>query len=200
MKTIISQKITLQQPNQFLPFEEKSHINFDLICDELANRFNCSYVSYALETRDGKRIHYYSNRKWQEIFIKERFIENCPLLKFARETNASMLEWNSLSGLLNKQEKCVMEARKDFNIGNGIGTKHFVYGMYEISTFASTVDNYKFMNTFLKNIKHFKKYVSELRTLAITSMLISGWLQPSAANLNLNELLSVKKMNPDSIH
>ncbi|HLB41932.1 MAG TPA: hypothetical protein VJN02_03590 [Gammaproteobacteria bacterium] len=49
------------------------------------------------------------------------------LLKFAREENISMLEWNSLSGLLTNQEKCIMEARKDFNIANGIGVKHNTY-------------------------------------------------------------------------
>ncbi|HLB41926.1 MAG TPA: autoinducer binding domain-containing protein [Gammaproteobacteria bacterium] len=200
MEAMISKEVVLQQPNQFLCFEDKFHINFDLICDELARRFNCTYVSYALETHDGKRIHYYSNRKWQEVFIKERFIESCPLLKFAREANVSMLEWNSLSGLLTNQEKCIMEARKDFNIGNGIGAKHRIYGMYEMSTFASTVDNREFVRTFLKNIQCFKKYVFELRTLAITSMLISGWLQLSTANFNLNKFLSMETTNPASIH
>ena len=191
---------TPQQPNQFIFFEEKSLVSFDIICEELAKQFNCTYVSYALEMDDGKRIHYYSNRQWQGAFIKERLIENCPLLKFAREVNGNMLEWNSLSGFLNKQQKYVMDARKSFNIGNGIGAKHVVYGMTEMTTFASSADNHEFYRIFIQNIKSFKKYVSALRTLAIASMVISGWLHPSKINFNLKNISHGNPNNSHSVH
>ena len=111
-----------------------------------------------------------------------------------------MLEWNSLSGFLNKQQKKVMEARKEFNIGNGVGTKHTLYGMSEMCTFSSTVDNRNFFSTFLQNISSFKKYISQLRTLAVASMIVSGWLPLSKVNFNLKEFLAASTNNNDYIH
>jgi hypothetical protein len=205
MRKFTVEKITrpkkiIQHPNQFLFFEEKSLFNFDVICEELRKKFNCTYLSYALEMVDGKRIHYYSNREWQEEFTKENLITNCPLLKFGRESNTSMLAWNSLSGHFSKQQLYVMDARKSHDIGNGIGTKNIVYGMHEISTFASTIDNKDFVRTFSQNIRCFKKYVSELRTLAIASMVVSGWLHPSKINFILQDAFTKNSLSANYLH
>lgn len=117
-------------------------------------------LSYALEINNGKRIHYYSNPDWQEIFIKEKLINHCPLLKFGRESSTSILDWNMLFSSLNKKQRRVMDARRAMNIGNGIGAKQSIYNFLEMVTFASDCEN----------------YVMDFR----------GYLDPSKVNFNLN--------------
>ena len=163
--------------------------NFQEIYNELSRVIDCSYFSYAIETVDNKRVHYYSREDWQEAFIKDRLILDCPLLKFARQSKVTMLSWSSLSSSLSKKERRVMSARESFDIGNGVGIRQTLPGgLIEMSTLASYRDNYEFPQKFMKNKDIIKENIRHIRTIALSSLAIQGLLSYDAFSLLINLL------------
>ncbi len=183
---------------QLMEFDGNTVHCFDSLFDKVKEDLKCSYISYALEKDKEKRIHYYSNRKWQSIFVGENLIKDCPLIAYSELTDTRILEWNTLSGILNKKQKRVMDARADFNIGNGIGLKQYVYGMREIVTFAAPIERKKFSQDVFNHLEKLKKYVHEMRTLAVASMLIQGWL--SLDEIHCKSRVNLQENVPKTVH
>ncbi len=189
-------KLSVYKQEFFVTFDQTVVRSFDIICEQLAINFECTYVSYALELSRKKRVHYFSNKQWEAAFINEKLIADCPLLEFSQQTNASMLEWNSLTGFMNKQQQKVMQARQSFNIGNGIALRQMFYGMSEIVTLAANKNNKNMSSYILSNLEHVKKYIYEIRLLGISNMLTQGWIENNSANtiikaINMTQATSI---------
>lgn len=153
-------------------------MSFEAICSELERITYCTYISYALEFNNVKRIHYYSDKNWHSVFVKEKMIEECPLMSFGRQhRNATMLNWRDLAPGMNKRQRRVMDARAAHNIGNGLCLQQRVYGMREIITFASDMQYFDFPQEVFSNLSFYKPFVLQFRTIALASMLAQGWLR-----------------------
>jgi len=174
------QKIIIPKKNQSIlynDFAKSATLSFEAICKQLEIQTYCTYVSYAFELNSSQRIHYYSNKDWQTTFVNEGLINNCPLVLFGRQnTHAKILCWKNLASGIGKAQRRVMQARVSHNIGNGVGLQQWVYGMREIVTFASDPQHEDYPQLIFQNLALYKKYIFQLRTIALASMMTQGWL------------------------
>lgn len=152
-------------PKLCFEFNEKEELDFYQILLQM-NKLNCTYISYTLEKTNEKRINFFSDHEWLNVYHSEGFIATCQLTNLSRINGNAIIPWNTLYPS-NQEEKRVIDARLDFNIANGITISQKINNTHEMIALGTTKDNKKFINVLNNHLPYLQGCLIKLRTLAI---------------------------------
>ncbi len=176
-------------PKEFYEFDDLNKRKILKIFDNLKS-IGCTYMSYALEGANNKRYHFYTNAEWQNSYIKTGLVNQCPLIRYARQRRPLIIRWNDIQPS-NKIEKNVIGIRGEHNLGNGIGMTHWFFNMNEHIAFASELTNKDFPIDLIIDIETVKRIIFAIRKIALESMIMKNWI----SKLEAEVILEYSKFN-----
>lgn len=145
-------------------FDENEELEYYRMLFQLG-KFDCSYLSYTLERPDGKRFNFFSNKEWLNVYQAENFITTCQLTVLSRQQGNNIIPWNTLYPATSDQKK-VLDARADFDIGNGITISQMVNGNCEMIALATRKNNVQFIHNLQTNPYFLQSCLLRLRKIA----------------------------------
>ena len=154
-------------PTKSSEFTESTELLFYNIFKEMGH-LDCSYMSYVYERSDGVRKHFFTDKIWLDTYIREGFIETCPLTLLGRDSDRIFIPWNHLNSL-NNTAQLTMEARADMDITNGVTIIERVGNGKEMVALATRRNNPKFYQNLMGHGDFVKRKIIELRKSVINT-------------------------------
>jgi hypothetical protein len=156
-------------PKSCIDFDEQYEIDFYRILFQLG-KLDASYLSYVVERPDGRRVNFFSDKEWLDIYQKEGFLKTCQLTRLSRyaTTSPKVISWVTLQPATKDQKK-VIDARTDFDIANGITISQNVNGTHEMVALGTRRTNANFVEILYQNKAFLEACLKRLRQLAIKS-------------------------------
>ncbi|MBM7071960.1 hypothetical protein JQC92_07900 [Shewanella sp. 202IG2-18] len=143
---------------------------FEQIFAELEYEFGCSYMFYLYEYGDRKITHS-SNPNWYDVYVKDKLIDHCPLLRaghdrFERNHEKSVIvRWNDIY-CTSKEETNVVGIRNEFKICHGISFGRSCGNFKEYLGLATDSTNASFPSLLIMNKTIIDSYLQRLRSIA----------------------------------
>jgi predicted DNA binding protein len=137
-------------------FSLTSSFEVDALCKPALSSIGVSYFNYIkIYNDDGSRELLTNNNAWIDHFYKNSLFVSAGAIDVEHLLPKGFFLWSELDG----DDPIYSQGRESFNIDNGIS---FVIKREDVTylyIFASTRDNYRINNFYLRNIDLFKRFI-----------------------------------------
>lgn len=163
-----------------LLFSDIANIAFYQLFKELQKQYDCTYMFFSYEKLDiSQRIIFQTDPEWQNYFIDENLISNCPLFRLGREklkkrkNELLVLPWDFIKPE-NRLEANVANLRKERKIDHGISIAREYKQIREIFAVASEPNNRNFYSHLLTDLKTLNATLMKAREIALKEMALAS--------------------------
>lgn len=130
---------------------------------KILQTYGCTYMYYTIIDKIHGRIRFSTDENWLNTYLTDGLVNDCPMKAASEQKISRILPWCHVP-ISCKMQKKVMDARKSFNIYNGINFINFQNNSHRILTLTTDCASHDLPKEIMSNIALLKQVYHTLVT------------------------------------